>query len=56
MTKDDFYTATARAVPATLRCWLLRRVEAEREAAALRALHDMPDHLLSDIGLVRGCF
>ena len=56
MTKTTFYTATARAVPAAARRWLARRLKAEREAAALRALRDMPDYLLRDIGLARGRF
>ncbi len=53
MTKATFHTATARAVPVAARRWLARRVEAEREAAALHALHA---HLLRDIGLARGRF
>jgi uncharacterized protein YjiS (DUF1127 family) len=56
MTKTNFYTPAARAVPAAAQRWLARRAEARREAATLRALHDMPDHLLRDIGLVRGRF
>ena len=56
MTKTTFHTATARAVPAAVRRWLARRVEAGREAAAMRALRDMPDHLLRDIGLAPGRF